>query len=71
MTTEKFTITVNGRERTLPAPATVFDLLRAENLHEQRVAVEVNKELVTAKAWRTTALRSNDRVEIVTFVGGG
>jgi thiamine biosynthesis protein ThiS len=35
------------------------------------VAVEVNKELVVKKDWSAKMLSEGDRVEVVSFVGGG
>ena len=62
---------VNGKPMTLPEEATVRDLLASLDLLEIRAAVEVNKELVVKTEWETAKLKENDRVEIVTFVGGG
>jgi sulfur carrier protein len=46
-------------------------LLEAEARQQGRVAVEVN-ELVVPKARHSeTVLKPSDRIEIVTFVGGG
>jgi sulfur carrier protein len=36
-----------------------------------RVAVEVNREVVPRNRWAETPLRDGDRLEIVHFVGGG
>ena len=36
-----------------------------------RVAVELNREIVSRDAWPQTALRDGDKLEIVHFVGGG
>ena len=63
-------IRVNGRETPLPSPASVAGALRALGL-DGPVAVEVNGALVRRAAHRETPLRAGDRVEVVTFVGGG
>lgn len=47
------------------------ELLAERKLIPLRVAVEVNEELVPRKQFAETALRDGDRIEIVTFVGGG
>ena len=36
-----------------------------------RVAVELNRDIVQRDKWAATALNSGDRLEIVHFVGGG
>lgn len=64
-------VIVNSKETEVPADATVQSLVQALKLAEQRVAVEVNQELVTRRAWQEYTLKAGDRVEIVSFVGGG
>ncbi len=64
-------IVVNGETRTVGEGATVLSLLAELSLPDSRVAVERNREIVRRAAFAATALRDGDRVEIVTFVGGG
>jgi thiazole synthase len=65
------TLTVNGEPRNLPRPLTVAELLRNLGHDPRRVAVEVNLELVPAARHAERVLSADDRVEIVTLVGGG
>jgi thiamine biosynthesis protein ThiS len=62
---------VNGEKRQVDAGTTVLSLLRALSLPETRVAVERNQGLVRKAEFADTVLGEGDRVEIVTFVGGG
>lgn len=64
-------IVVNGENRTVRDGATVLSLLADLSLPESRVAVERNREIVRKAEFAGTALREGDRLEIVTFVGGG
>jgi sulfur carrier protein len=64
-------VTVNGERRELPAGSTVADLVAALGLKPTQVAVERNKELVRRPDHATTALADGDRLEVVTFFGGG
>jgi len=64
-------LSVNGEEREIEAGATIEKLLEHLGLSARRVAVEVNREVVTRDAWPCTELRERDSVEIVQFVGGG
>jgi len=64
-------IMLNGETHRLDGPLTVADLLRQMDLAPQRVAVEVNEQLVRRANYERTPLREGDRVEIVTLVGGG
>ncbi len=65
------TITLNGETREVPHGTTVADLLGALELPLRHVAVEVNLELVPRGRHAEHGLRENDRLEIVTLVGGG
>ena len=64
-------VTVNGEDRELPDGSTVAELLDALALGGARVAVERNREIVPRAEHRTARISSGDRLEIVTFVGGG
>ncbi|PZR16676.1 MAG: thiamine biosynthesis protein ThiS [Archangium gephyra] len=62
---------VNGESRQVPDGLTVAGLLTHLAIVAPRVAVEVNTEVVVKARHADTQLREGDRVEIVTFVGGG
>ena len=64
-------IFVNGESRRIDEGTTVLFLLRELSLPETRVAVERNRSLVRKTEFAETVLGEGDRVEIVTFVGGG
>ncbi len=64
-------VTVNGSREQLDDGATVAQLIAKYKLAPPRVAVEVNQELVSRRDYEATRLKDGDRVEIVTFVGGG
>ena len=65
------TITVNGECRAISTGATVQALLTELKLEPVRVAVEVNENLVPRRSFEGTEIHDGDRVEVVTFVGGG
>lgn len=62
---------INGQPREVPAGLTVTGLLAVLGVTTDRVAVEVNAEVVTRARHASTVLKSGDQVEVVTFVGGG
>jgi len=64
-------IVVNNTEREVPEGCTVLALLGLLDLSNKRVAVEVNTELATRAEWANWTLHGGDRVEVVSFVGGG
>jgi thiazole synthase len=70
--TTSIALTVNGAPYELgTADGTVRGLLERLRLGEVRVAVEVNGEIVPKAEHPTRRLAAGDRVEVVTFVGGG
>ena len=62
---------VNGEPRALPAGTTVEALLAELALGTGRCAVEVNQQIVPKSMHAERALAEGDRIEIVSFVGGG
>ena len=66
-----FAIVLNGENREVLPGTTVAGLLRDLSLPLARVAVERNREIVRRPEYESTALAAGDRLEIVTFVGGG
>lgn len=62
---------VNGKERPLPRPPSVRGAVEALGLGARPLAVELNGRLVRRADHPDTPVRPGDRVEIVSFVGGG
>ena len=62
---------VNGETRAVREGATLLALLADLSLPESRVAVERNRAIVRKADFGGTVLGEGDRIEIVTFVGGG
>ena len=62
---------INGDLREVPEGLTIRALLDSLGLGAERVAVEVNTEVVRRARHAEHHLSDGDEVEIVTFVGGG
>ena len=67
---------INGEERAFPDPAsptkfTLADLIESLAMKSDRVAVELNRDIVPRDRWPATLLKEGDNLEIVHFVGGG
>lgn len=63
-------LTINGETQVLPAE-TLTALVEQLGMKPDRVAIELNREIVARDKWPHTPLHDGDRLEIVHFVGGG
>jgi len=64
-------IEVNGDDMSFENEVSVAELLSRLSVQGGAIAVEVNRDIVSKKLYDTHRLLDGDRVEIVTFVGGG
>jgi thiamine biosynthesis protein ThiS len=64
-------IRLNGEPRSFPTGTTLYGLVQALDLAPERVAIELNREIVKRDLWGSTAVESEAEIEIVMFVGGG
>jgi thiamine biosynthesis protein ThiS len=62
---------INGEQRDFPDGLTVAALVAQLGMKPDRVAVELNLEIVSRAQWDTTTLKDGDKLEVVHFVGGG
>ncbi|MGC2745120.1 MAG: sulfur carrier protein ThiS [Candidatus Angelobacter sp.] len=65
------TLHINGEQRDFPDNLTVAGLVAQLGMKPDRVAVELNLEIVPRTQWETTTLKTGDKLEVVHFVGGG
>lgn len=64
-------IQINGETREFAGSLNLAALLDQQDMKADRVAVELNHEIVRREQWPQTILKDGDRLEIVHFVGGG
>ncbi len=64
-------IVLNGEPRDAADNLLLSELLVSLQLDSSRVAVEVNEKIVPRARHATHSLKEGDRLEVVTFVGGG
>lgn len=64
---------INGEERSFdpPSPFTLSALVDLLGMKADRVAVELNRDIVPRDRWAETGLKDGDSLEVVHFVGGG
>lgn len=62
---------INGVQKECPTNLTVSEMLVQEGFVKERVAVELNAEIVAKDVYDTTVLKEDDVIEVVSFMGGG
>jgi thiamine biosynthesis protein ThiS len=63
-------LTINGENQVFSAQ-TLGALVEQLGMKPDRVAIELNREIIPRERWPQTPLHEGDRLEIVHFVGGG
>ena len=64
-------ITINGTLQDLGDAGTLGQLLKCLDINPERVAVMVNDRIIPRAERDGSVLKEGDRVEILTFMGGG
>ncbi|MGQ0528261.1 MAG: sulfur carrier protein ThiS [Panacagrimonas sp.] len=62
---------VNGSALEAPEGATLTQLIELMQLAGRRLAIELNGQIVPRSVHAQTALKPDDRIEIVQAIGGG
>ena len=62
---------VNGEPKSCTDPSSLSHFIEQLGMKGDRVAVELNREIVPRAQWDSTQLQDGDHLEIVHFVGGG
>jgi thiamine biosynthesis protein ThiS len=64
-------ITLNGEKKEVPESISITGLLEFLKIQHQRVAVELNMEIVRKDKFGATAVHEGDSLEVVSFMAGG
>ena len=68
---KKINIRLNGRKTIVDDQISLKKILKNLNIPTNKVAIELNKEIVNKKKLNLIKIRNNDIIEIVHFIGGG
>ncbi|MBM9613959.1 sulfur carrier protein ThiS [Desulfobulbus rhabdoformis] len=63
-------IFINGNEEHTESP-TLADLIASRGLDAGPLVVELNQQIIKQEQWQATSLNEEDRLELLSFVGGG
>jgi sulfur carrier protein len=64
-------IVLNGKKFSIKEKDTITMLLKKIDVKSSKVAIEVNKVVIPKEKYRYFKFKNNDKVEVVTFIGGG
>ncbi|EYE88659.1 thiamine biosynthesis protein ThiS [Fervidicella metallireducens AeB] len=62
---------INGKNMEFDNGINIMELLKKFNLSEDKVVVELNYEIIPKEKFSQIVLNKEDKLEIVSFVGGG
>ena len=67
----KIKIKLNGKYIKIQDKITLLNLVKKTKVSVNKVAIELNKEIVNKKSLNKIIIKKNDKFEIVHFIGGG
>ena len=62
---------LNGENYYTKQNITLFDLINYFNYNDSLLVLEHNSLICNKKKWKATVIKDQDKIEIVTIVGGG
>ena len=68
---KKIKIKLNGKPIFLPKGTSVYTVIKNNKLQPNKIAIEINNEIINKKKIDRIFLKNDDRIEIVHFIGGG
>ena len=64
-------VILNGKKIFLEKKLSLNDFLIMHNLKENIIVIEINRNIITKSLLHDYELKDNDKIEIITAVGGG
>ena len=68
---KKIKIKLNGKPIFLPKGTSIYKVIKKNKLQPNKIAIEINKEIISKKKINKIFLKNEDKIEIVHFIGGG
>ena len=68
---KKIKIKINGKNKSIIQDTNLSRVLKNLKIPLNKVAIELNEEIIDKKKINKTKLNKNDKIEIVHFIGGG
>ena len=67
----KIKIKINGKIKDVDKNSKLLNIIKKFKIPLKKVAIELNEEIVDKKKLNKISLKTNDKIEIVNFIGGG
>ena len=67
----KIKIKINGKIKNIDENSKLSNIIKIFKIPLKKVAIELNEEIVDKKKLNKISLKTNDKIEIVDFIGGG
>lgn len=64
-------IKINGKDESVIEAGNISELISRKGLSPANIVVEHNLRILPQEEWDAAALKENDSIEIISFVGGG
>ncbi len=64
-------IFINGKVSEVKKNINIQDILKMNNISDENIVVEINRTIISKMYWDDTKIEENDKIEIITAVGGG
>ena len=68
---KKIKIRLNGKLKLIDENYKIQTLINDLNVPIKKIAIELNQEILDKKKLKKIKLKTNDKIEIVHFIGGG
>ena len=68
---KKIKIKINGKIKSITQDSKLSVVLKNLKIPLNKVAIELNEEIIDKKKINKFKLKKNDKIEIVHFIGGG
>ena len=68
---KKIKIKINGKTKNIIENSKLSELIKLLKIPLNKVAIELNEEIIDKKKINKIKLNKNDKIEIVHFIGGG
>ena len=68
---KKIKIKINGKIKSITQDSNLSNVLKNLKIPLNKVAIELNEEIIDKKKINKINLNKNDKIEIVHFIGGG